>query len=54
MKTPKQKAIELVSLLSKDLAIICVNEIIKSFRKVKGYDEIKNYWKEVKKEINEI
>jgi hypothetical protein len=54
MKTPKQKAIELITLMSKETSLICVNEILKSMRKIKGYDEIKNYWKAVKKEINEM
>jgi hypothetical protein len=54
MKTPRQKAIELLTLMTKDQALVCINEILKSMRKIKGYDEIKNYWKAVKKEMNEM
>jgi hypothetical protein len=61
--TPKQKAIELVDKyqpisgflrFSKAYAIIAVNEIIETLEDCSTLEERKNYWIDVKKEIEQL
>ena len=52
MKTPNQKAAEFINHSNSFIALIYIDEIIKSIKKIKGYDEIKKYWNEVRLEVN--
>lgn len=52
MKTPNQKAIEFLKHSNSFTALIYIDEIIKSIKNIKGYDEIKKYWNEVRLEVN--
>jgi len=68
MKTPKEKAEELISKfdklfansylnINKNCALICVDEIIKEHTFIyykPEYEDIINYWNKVKEEINKI
>jgi hypothetical protein len=52
----RYKDSEIIRLInSKQCALICVDEIIKSYNTLVYYsEELRNYWKEVKQEINKI
>jgi len=57
--TPKEKAVELVDKLSKQCALIAVDEIINNNSKIPGLltqDTMRNtwYWQEVKQEIETL
>jgi len=51
MKTPNQKATEFLKHSNSLTALMYIDEIIKSIKKIKGYDEIKKYWSEVRLEV---
>ena len=51
MKTPNQKAAEFINHSNNSIALIYIDEILKSIKKIKGYDEIKKYWNEVRLEV---